>query len=205
MDEPPAPTDRRLYIVRHGQTERSARMVYSGQADIPLTATGRRQAAAAGALLEASGIDLIVSSPLERARDTAAAIAQAAGLTVQVDDRLTEVDYGPFEGLDRPQARERFGAAFQAWREDPFGAPVPGMEPLGEALDRARSATADVLRGGARPVIVGHQGILRLVLIALGEIAPNQYFKTRIEEASPMAIDGAAVAPPPQSSAPLGT
>jgi broad specificity phosphatase PhoE len=203
MAATPAAADRRLYIVRHGQTERSARMIYSGQADVPLTALGRRQAAEAGALLAGSGVDAIVSSPLSRARDTAAAIAAATGLEVRVDDRLIEVDYGPFEGLDRAEARERFGDAFAAWREDPFGAPVPGMESLETALARARLGTADVLRSSQRPVIVGHQGILRLVLVALGEIARNDYFKTRIEEASPIAIDGAAVAP--QSSAPLGT
>jgi broad specificity phosphatase PhoE len=195
MDARPAAADRRLYIVRHGQTERSAGMVYSGQADVPLTATGRRQAAAAGTLLAGADIDAIVSSPLVRARDTAAAIAAATGLTVRVDERLIEVDYGPFEGLDRAGARERFGEAFAAWREDPFGAPVPGMEPLDDALARARLATADVLASANRPVIVGHQGILRLVLVALGEIARDDYFKTRIEEATPIALDGAAVAP----------
>ncbi len=203
MATPPAAADRRLYIVRHGQTERSAGMIYSGQADVPLTAIGRQQAVAAGALLAGSNVDAIVSSPLSRARDTAAAIAAATGLGVRVDDRLIEVDYGPFEGLDRNEARERFGAAFAAWREDPFGAPVPGMEPLDTALARARLATADVLRDAQRPVIVGHQGILRLVLVALGEIEPSDYFQTRIQEAAPMAIDGPAVVP--QSSAPLGT
>lgn len=163
-------------------------MVYSGQADVPLTAVGRDQARRAGELLSGAGVDAIVSSPLSRARDTAAAIAAATSLAVQVDDRLIEVDYGPFEGLDRQQARERFGAAFAAWRDDPFGAPVPGMEPLGIALARARLATADVLARTDRPVIVGHQGILRLVLVALGEVAPGDYFKTRIEEATPIAI-----------------
>lgn len=189
------PADRpHLYVVRHGQTERSAGMVYSGQADVPLTALGRDQARRAGDLLTDAGVDAIVSSPLVRARDTAAAIAAATGLTVEVDDRLIEVDYGPFEGLDREQAREQFGAAFAAWREDPFGAPVPGMEPLDAALARARLATADVLAKSDRPVIVGHQGILRLVLIALGEIAPGDYFKTRIQEATPSAVYDPAVA-----------
>jgi broad specificity phosphatase PhoE len=68
------------------------------------------------------------------------------------------------------------------------------MEPLGDALARARLATADALAAAACPVIVGHQGILRLVLVALGRIAPADYFQTRIEEADPMLIAGAAVA-----------
>jgi probable phosphoglycerate mutase len=170
-------------------------MIYSGQADVPLTAIGRDQARRAGELLASSGVDAIVSSPLSRARDTAAAIAAATGVPMRVDRRLIEVDYGPVEGLDREQARARFGEAFAAWREDPFGSPVPGMEPLGDALARARLAVSEVLAASERPVIVGHQGILRLVLVALGQIAPADYFATRIEEADPITVASPAVVP----------
>ncbi|MGH2919538.1 MAG: histidine phosphatase family protein [Solirubrobacteraceae bacterium] len=181
-------TARRLYIVRHGQTESSARKAYSGRADVALTAEGREQARAAGEQLAGAGVDAVYSSPLSRARDTARAIADATGAPLHVDERLTEVDYGAFENLDRAQALERFGDAFAAWRDDPFGAPVPGMEPLADALDRARAATADALAAAQLPVIVGHQGILRIVLIALGELAQDDYFTKRLYEAEPLTI-----------------
>ena len=60
------------------------------------------------------------------------------------------------------------------------------MEPLADALERARAATADALAAHAHPVIVGHQGILRIVLIALGEMEPEDYFGTRLHEARPL-------------------
>ncbi|HEX4363403.1 MAG TPA: histidine phosphatase family protein [Solirubrobacteraceae bacterium] len=175
-------------LVRHGQTECSARLAYSGRLDIPLTQTGREQALAAAQRLAGAGIDAIISSPLIRARDTAKAIADATGATLSVDERLTEVDYGAFEGLDRAAARELIGAPFDAWRADPFGAPVPGMESLADALERARAATDDVLAAHERPAIVGHQGILRIVLVALGQIAPGDYFATRLLEADPLVV-----------------
>ena len=62
------------------------------------------------------------------------------------------------------------------------------MEPLADALARARAATADALAGAQRPVIVGHQGILRIVLIALGELAPEDYFTLRLHEADPILV-----------------
>jgi broad specificity phosphatase PhoE len=62
------------------------------------------------------------------------------------------------------------------------------MEPLGEALLRARSATAEAIAAHDCPVLVGHQGILRLVLVALGEIEPGDYFSTRLDEARPVEI-----------------
>ncbi|MEA2265082.1 MAG: hypothetical protein QOE27_665 [Solirubrobacteraceae bacterium] len=191
-----APAAPRLYVIRHGQTERSAGHVYSGQADVPLTALGRDQAREAGARLAGAEIDAIISSPLSRARDTGAAIVAATGVPMRVDDRLIEVDYGPFEGLDRDAARRRFGRAFTAWREDPFGSPVPGMEPLDDALARARLAAADALASSRRPVLVGHQGILRLVLVALGQIPREDYFSTRLTEADPIPIAAPRLTPP---------
>lgn len=176
-------------LVRHGQTASSARSAYSGRSDIPLTQTGREQALQAARALAGAGVDGVISSPLIRARDTAQAIADAAGAPLRVDERLTEVDYGPFEGLDRAGARERIGAPFEAWRADPFGAPVPGMEPLGDALERARAATSEALGGHEHPVIVGHQGILRIVLVALGRIEPPDYFGTRLHEAQPIVVE----------------
>jgi broad specificity phosphatase PhoE len=170
-------------------------MAYSGQSDIPLTETGREQAAHAAQQLIGAGIDAVVSSPLIRARDTARAIADATGAPLTIDERLIEVDYGPFEGLDRAGASEQFGASFDAWRADPFGAPVPGMEPLADALTRARAGTAAALAAHAHPVIVGHQGILRIVLVALGEIAPGDYFKTRLHEAEPLVVRAPSIAP----------
>ena len=67
------------------------------------------------------------------------------------------------------------------------------MEPLDDALRRARAATADALAAHEHPVIVGHQGILRVVLVALGEIAPGDYFQTRLQEAQPIVVEAPAV------------
>ena len=152
-----APRAQRLFVVRHGETERSAGHIYSGQADVPLTEAGRKQARLAGERLAGAGIDAIWSSPLCRATDTADAIAQATGAPVRIDERLIEVDYGELEGFDRQRAREHFGEAFEQWRSDPFNSPLPGMERLGDALARARRATAAALGGSECPVLVGHQ------------------------------------------------
>ncbi len=170
-------------------------MAYSGRSDIPLTDLGREQAQQAARRLADAGIDAVITSPLIRARDTAQAIADATGASLRVDERLTEVDYGAFEGLDRAGARELIGEPFDAWRADPFGSPVPGMEPLADALARASAAMADVLAAHEHPVVVGHQGILRIVLVALGQMAPGDYFTLRLHEAQPTVVEGAGGQP----------
>lgn len=171
-------------------------MIYSGRADIPLTPTGSEQARLAAEKLAGAGVDAIYSSPLVRAQATGRAIAAAAGAPFAIDARLIEVDYGPIEGLDRPSARARFGELFEAWREDPYGSPLPGMEPLGDALARAREAAAEAIAAHDCPVLVAHQGILRLVLVALGRIAPADYFATRLDEAEPVEILNPTVVEP---------
>ncbi|MDQ3587209.1 MAG: histidine phosphatase family protein [Actinomycetota bacterium] len=176
------------YVVRHGRTEYSAGKVYSGRSEVPLTEQGHEQAAHAGQTLRDAGVDAVYTSPLERARVTAEAISAATGAALHVDERLIEVDYGPIEGLDRSAAEERFGEAFRRWRERPFEAHLPGMEPLSDALERATAVTDDALAAAERPAIVGHQGILRLVLMALGEVERDAYFETRLPEAEPIAV-----------------
>lgn len=182
-----------MWIVRHGQTASSSRGAYSGLLEIPLTPRGRDQARQAARQLSGEGVDQVVTGPLSRARDTAATIADAAGVPLRIDARLCEVDYGPLEGMDRAQAAERLGDAYLQWRERPFEATPDGIEPLPAALARAGAATAEALAEASRPVLVGHQGILRLVLVSLGAIRREQYFELAIPEAAPIAvpIDGA--------------
>ena len=198
------PRARRVYLIRHGETELSTGGAYSGRQELPLTDDGREQARALGERLRDAGIDRIWSSPLSRAADTAKAIAEVTGAAVEIDDRLTEVDYGVLENYDRDSAREEFGEPFERWREDPFGSPFPGMEPLAEALARVRSAVSDALAAAECPAIVGHQGVLRLVLIALGQKQPEEYFDTRLQETDPVEIESPSVVPGPGRRAPAG-
>jgi probable phosphoglycerate mutase len=81
-------------LLRHGQTEMSVERRFAGRGDIPLTETGERQAAAAASRLTARRIDAIVTSPLQRARRTAEAVATATGAPLATDDGLAETDFG---------------------------------------------------------------------------------------------------------------
>ena len=187
------PGARAVTLVPPGQDRRSPGPPYSGRLDVELTETGCEQAREVARKLVGKGVDAVITSPLVRARETAQAIADELDIPLTVDERLTEVDYGPVEGLDREGAKEKFGETFDAWRSDPWNSPLPGMEPLPDALERARAVTADALAGHEHPVLVGHQGILRIVLVALGEIEPDDYFDTRLSEAEPVVVSNPKV------------
>src|SRR6202011_2329765 len=101
-----APT--RFLLLRHGQTELSTQRRYSGRGNPALTEVGREQADAAARYIgQKGGISAVITSPLQRAYDTAARAAKELGLDITVDDDLIETDFGAWEGLTFGEAAER--------------------------------------------------------------------------------------------------
>ena len=114
-------------LLRHGQTPLSTERRFAGVGDIELTETGVRQAKLAGERLAARGdIDVIVTSPLQRARQTAAEVAAATGAPVVADGDLRETDFGAWEGLTFAEAQQRWPNEVTAWLGDPAVAPPEG-------------------------------------------------------------------------------
>lgn len=89
-----------IYIVRHGETEWNVLGKLQGKQDIPLNEKGRKQALLTKGELDNKEIDLIISSPLKRAKETAEIINSDRGLPIIFDERIKERDFGEFEGLE---------------------------------------------------------------------------------------------------------
>jgi broad specificity phosphatase PhoE/ribonuclease HI len=154
-------------LLRHGETPLSVERRFAGRGDIPLTETGRLQAKAAAQRLAAArgGVDLIVTSPLQRARLTAEAVAAATGAPVQVDDGWIEADFGAWEGLSYAEAMQRWPDEVAAWMKDTSVAP-PGGESF-SAAGRRVLAALDRLLARAEPgrvVVVSHVTPMKTVL-----------------------------------------
>ena len=111
----------KLYISRHGQTPWNVEDLVCGRADVPLTEVGQQQARLLAESAIDKGIDVILSSPLQRARQTAQAVSDATGVPIQIDDRLIEMDFGTYDGTSR------FGEEFQ-WVRAQMPTRFPGGE-----------------------------------------------------------------------------
>lgn len=136
-----------LLLVRHGQTTFNAEGRLSGRLDVGLTGLGATQAAAVATAIRALGVpDLVVSSPLERARATAAAL----GAPLQIDDRWTELDYGELDGQPLSEVP---GELWTRWRADASFAP-PGGESMTELRRRVTDACQDVAEAAQRGLVV---------------------------------------------------
>jgi ribonuclease H / adenosylcobalamin/alpha-ribazole phosphatase len=141
-------------LLRHGQTPLSTERRFAGLGDIELTETGVRQAKLAGERLAArGGLDVIVTSPLLRARQTAAEVSAATGVPVVTDDDLRETDFGAWEGLTFAEAQQRWPDEVTTWLGDPEAAP-PGGESFATVGVRVRQALARLLDRYAQETVL---------------------------------------------------
>lgn len=145
-------------LLRHGETALSAERRFAGRGDIPLTDLGLKQAAAvAAALAQRGGIDLVLTSPLRRAQQTAQAVADAAGVPLSADDALVETDFGSWEGMTFGEVMARWPDEMAAWMADPDVAP-PGGESFAAVAVRVNAALDRLLAAyqGQTAVVVSH-------------------------------------------------
>lgn len=153
---PPVP----VALLRHGQTELSIERRFSGRSDPPLTQLGQVQAAAAARSPALAGADRIVSSPLLRARQTAAAVGTVLGLPVQVDAALRETDFGDWEGYTFAEVQARWPAELDAWLTDP-AVPPPGGESFAQTSVRVGQARDRIRERAGETVVVSHVGPIK--------------------------------------------
>jgi broad specificity phosphatase PhoE len=171
-----APT--KLLLLRHGQTVLSIDRRYSGHGDPELTAVGMAQAAGAAARLGAvREITAVLTSPLQRAHQTATAVAQATGAPLTVRPGLIETDFGEWEGLTFTEARDRDPELHAKWLGAEDIAP-----PGGESFAAVRTRVADELASivadheGETLVVVTHVTPIKMILRqALGGSAEILY------------------------------
>jgi broad specificity phosphatase PhoE/ribonuclease HI len=179
-----APT--RFLLLRHGQTELSVQRRYSGRGNPALTEVGRRQAdAAARYLAQQGGIDAVVTSPLQRAYDTAATAAKALGLDVTVDHDLIETDFGAWEGLTFSEAAERDPEQHRRWLRDTSVTPPDG-ESFDSVAERVRRAQARIINehNGETVLVVSHVTPIKTLLRMALDAGPGILYRLHLDLAS---------------------
>ncbi|MGW6495406.1 bifunctional RNase H/acid phosphatase [Nonomuraea angiospora] len=170
---PPTRVATSLLLLRHGETALSVERRFSGRGDAELTPNGLAQAAAAAERLsrEPYRLDVIVSSPLKRARQTAEAVARRTGLDVEVEEDLRELDFGDWEGHTFTEVQRRWPAELSTWFADPETAP-PGGESFATVARRVQAAGERLVERyeGKTVLAVSHvtpiKMLLRLALTA---------------------------------------
>jgi broad specificity phosphatase PhoE len=159
----------RIHLVRHGEVDNPEHVVYAGLPGFHLNIVGKRQAADTADRLGELNVTGIISSPLERATETAAAIAALHGLDVVADDRLTEWTLsGRWQGVVWEDLPDRFPGELEAYLADPTALSF-APEQLQDTANRCIAAITD-LRNTAPDgdlVVVGHQDPIQAARLAM--------------------------------------
>lgn len=154
-----------VVLVRHAETTWNAESRWQGQADVPLSARGRAEAARLGARLASVPFDVRVASDLSRTRDTAAAI----GGSFELDRAWREIDLGAWSGMLHSEVRERFPDEVRAMVTG-GDRPIGGAESIPVFEARALAALDAVIgrgRPGQRALVVTHGGVIRAIVMRL--------------------------------------
>ncbi len=164
-----------FYLVRHGEAENNVRHILNSlpeKSEYPLTERGREQVAVSSARLAGSGADVIWSSPILRARQTAEIISQATGLTVNIDDRLCEVRFGVFNGRQQEEFLAKYPEAEMRLSPDP----ADGVESYLDIRARLTTFLSDMeeKHAGKKVIIVSHGDTLEQLHGILTEEAPGR-------------------------------
>jgi broad specificity phosphatase PhoE len=164
-----------LWLIRHGETEWSRTRRHTGRTDLPLTAAGEQAAEALTSRVEGVDFDLVLASPLIRARRT----AELAGLTPELEPAAMEWNYGEYEGITTAQIRET-RPSWSVWTDS-----VPGGESLAQVAERADAVVARVRASATkRAVLVAHAHFLRILAVRWIEQEPHLASRFNLEVAT---------------------
>src|SRR4051812_26455907 len=188
-------TDRLLVLVRHGQSEWNLKNLFTGWRDVDLTEKGIAEARAAGRKLKALGVkfDISFTSDLKRAQNTLKLILEEMGQTnLQVirNLALNERDYGDLSGLNKDDARQKWGEEqVHIWRRS-YDVPPPGGESLKDTLARTlpyyvQEILPCVLRGEGT-LVAAHGNSLRALIMVLEKLTPENILKRELATGAPV-------------------
>ena len=187
--------DRLLVLVRHGQSDWNLKNLFTGWRDVDLTEKGIAEAREAGRKLKAQGIkfDVAFTSALKRAQRTLALILEEMGQTgipIVRDQALNERDYGDLVGLNKDDARKKWGEEqVLIWRRS-YDVPPPGGESLKDTVARAlpyfvQEILPRVLRGD-RVLVSAHGNSLRALIMVLERLTPEAILKRELGTGVPI-------------------
>ena len=188
----------KLVLVRHGQSEWNAKNLFTGWKDPKLTDLGIQEATKAGELLETKNLkfDLMFTSDLFRAQDTGRLILEQMNQTdikVIEDQSLNERNYGDLAGLNKDEAREKWGEEqVHIWRRS-FDVPPPGGESLKNTAERVlpyfEIKIMPKVKEGLNILIAAHGNSLRALVMELEKISSEEIVKLEIATGDPLTYE----------------
>ena len=181
---------RRIIFARHGQTEWNKEIRFQGKTNVQLTDTGRQQAQALAERLSSWPLEVVYTSPLDRAVFTATAIADRHDLTPIILPELQEIDFASWEGQSIPVLDKEQHEAFSLWRADPFFNPPKGAETWEKLHIRLTRALKIILDTPYRRIaVVSHGGIMRALYAIFVGLNPHKVWNMDVSNCAMSGVE----------------
>ena len=174
---------KKIYFVRHGETEGNRENLFRGRADFPLNENGRKQAYALREVLSDVTFDKVFSSPLSRASETAQIVAPKN--KILIDELLQNMDVGEWAGHKKDEIKEKYPAKWKEWAYKPEKMVFPGGESIEELYKRCNSfieKLKDV--EGENILVVSHRSVMKALFAAILGLKDNYFWKFYFDNAS---------------------
>ena len=167
-----------LYVARHGQTIWNAQNRVCGVTDVELTEHGKEQAEALAHEVQGKGIDVIISSPLKRATETSAIVSQICKIPFHIDERLTEQNYGIYEGIDRKD--DKFLSNKKC-----FAFKYPGGESMMQVAYRVYGLLDEIKDKykDKNILLISHGGVCRIINTYFKDMTNEEFFNYTLQNA----------------------
>jgi phosphoserine phosphatase len=164
-----------LVLIRHGETDWNITGRYQGQANPSLNRTGIQQARKLATFLEKTGLTRIISSPLQRAAQTAEILVDTLNIPLEFDSRLMEIHQGEWQTRLRSEIQAQYSELFQQWETQPWSVTPPGGESLQAVKNRVTDAANDIIQlfPTDRVGIVTHRIPIAILKIEFQSLNPD--------------------------------
>ena len=168
-----------IYLIRHGQTDWNKQQIFRGRKDVPLNEHGRKEAEALSAHLKNVKFTACYAGPLSRSFETAEIVARSHNLPVHVDEGMTDISYGVWEGLPVEEVEQRFSSLYDTWLSQPHRVRFPSGESLLIVKRRALYSLEGIRtkHPGETVFVVSHRVVTKVVMCAMLGLSNKAFWK----------------------------
>lgn len=174
-----------LILIRHGEIGDKYRGTFIGKTDVPLSDKGKFQSERLRTYLKPRSSTAVLSSPLQRCRETARISMEPFGLPVEIEKDLREIDFGFWEGLSFDTIAAMNNGAVKGWVDFDRDFTFPGGERIGDFLDRmARVGGRLASLDAGSTIVFTHGGVIRALICHFLNLSPRNYLLFEVHPAS---------------------
>lgn len=177
--------NRRIFLIRHGETEFNRLGVFRGRYEVELNDRGRKQAGEIGSALRGEGIESLLASPLVRARQTAEIIGRVIGVGYAADEAFNNIDLGKWQGVPKADVKRDYPDLWNLWITEPEHLRIPEAETVEEVRHRSFEGLLRVLDEQQSDFgIVTHRSVIKTLAASMLGVGRPYFWKFYIDNAA---------------------